>query len=53
MDRRLTTLAMIVGGAVGGYVPSLWGAGSLSLSGLVFSAAGAAAGVWLAFRYGR
>jgi hypothetical protein len=39
-----------VGGIVGGYVPELWGAGSFSLSSLLFGAAGAMAGVWAGIR---
>lgn len=53
MNPRLTTLAMIVGGFVGGLIPALWGAGGFSFSGLVFSSLGAAAGVWLAFNASR
>jgi hypothetical protein len=34
----------------GGYLPVLWGASGLSLTSLVFSAAGGAAGVWFGVR---
>jgi hypothetical protein len=41
---------MLVGGWLGGLVPELWGAGSISFSSLFFSALGAAAGVFIGFR---
>lgn len=53
MDRRLTALAMLVGGWVGGMVPYLWGDSGFSVAGILFSAAGAALGIWLAFRASR
>ena len=43
-------LCATVGLFVGGYVPVLWGASSFSLTSLVFSAAGGAAGVWFGVR---
>ena len=35
---------------VGGYVPELWGAGSFSLSSLLFGFVGGVAGVWAGVR---
>jgi hypothetical protein len=35
---------------VGGYVPVLWGASSLSVESLLFGALGAFAGIWLVVR---
>lgn len=35
---------------VGGYMPALWGASSLSLQSFVFGIAGAIAGVWFGVR---
>jgi hypothetical protein len=32
MDKRLITLLMFVGGAVGGYVPALWGDDGFTMS---------------------
>jgi hypothetical protein len=43
-------LCVLVGMTVGGYLPVLWGASAFSLSALLFSAAGGAAGVWLGVR---
>ena len=43
-------LCMAFGGVVGGYVPVLWGASSLSLESFLFGALGAVAGVWAGVR---
>jgi uncharacterized membrane protein YeaQ/YmgE (transglycosylase-associated protein family) len=50
MGRSVIGLCGGFGMFVGGYVPALWGAGSLSLSSFVFGIIGAAAGVWLGVR---
>lgn len=48
--RSLIWVGMIIGSWVGGYIPSLWGAGFLSFSGLLFSAAGGILGIWLGYK---
>jgi hypothetical protein len=48
--RSVIGLSATVGGTIGGYLPVLWGASSLSLASLAFGAMGAVAGVWLAVR---
>jgi hypothetical protein len=51
MDRsKLIWLGVFVGGAVGGYVPALWGGGVFSMSSIVLSGIGSIAGIWLAFK---
>jgi len=35
---------------VGGFVPTMWGAGSLSLQSLLFSVIGGVAGIWAGLR---
>jgi len=50
MGRSAVGLCALVGSIVGGYVPVLWGASAFSLTSLVFSAAGGAAGVWFGVR---
>jgi uncharacterized membrane protein YeaQ/YmgE (transglycosylase-associated protein family) len=52
MDRRTIWLGLFVGSTVGGYIPTLWGAGLFSFSSIFFSAAGALFGIWIAFRLG-
>jgi len=41
---------LFLGSLIGGFIPALWGDGSFSLSGIIFSAVGGAIGVWLGFR---
>jgi hypothetical protein len=50
MGRSLIGLCAGFGMFIGGYVPELWGAGSFSLSSLLFGAVGGIAGVWLGAR---
>jgi len=50
MGRSALGLCALVGTFVGGYVPVLWGASAFSVTSLVFSAAGGAAGVWFGVR---
>jgi hypothetical protein len=53
MDKRLITLLMFVGGAVGGYVPALWGDDGFTMSAVLFSGIGAMLGVWIGWRITR
>ena len=50
MGRSVIGICALIGMTIGGFVPDLWGASSLSLASLVFSAAGGVAGVWLGAR---
>lgn len=50
--RGVMMIAVLVGSTVGGLVPSLWGAGMLSVAGVLFSLLGAAAGIWAGARIG-
>lgn len=50
MDRKIIWLCLAVGSTAGSYIPSLWGAGSLSFSGLIFGALGGLAGIWVGYR---
>ena len=49
---KLIWLGLFVGSTVGGYVPTLWGAGMLSFSTLIGSFAGGILGIWLGYRMG-
>jgi len=44
-------LGVLVGGLVGGYVPTLWGASSLGVESLLFGAFGSIVGVFVGARY--
>jgi hypothetical protein len=50
MGRSVIGLCGGFGCFVGGYVPVLWGASSLSLASFAFGALGAVAGVWVGVR---
>jgi hypothetical protein len=50
MGRSAIALCGGFGTIVGGYVPVLWGAGSFSLTSVVFSLIGGIAGIWLGVR---
>ena len=39
-----------VGGTIGSFIPSLWGAGQLSLASIVFFMVGGFVGIWIAYR---
>ena len=39
-----------VGGTIGSFTPSLWGAGQLSLSSVVFFVIGGFVAIWIAYR---
>ena len=50
MERSAIGLLALIGMTVGGFVPEAWGAGSFSMSSLLFSALGGIAGVWFGAR---
>jgi hypothetical protein len=39
-----------VGGTIGSFIPSLWGAGQLTMSSVAFFVIGGLVGIWLAYR---
>jgi predicted MFS family arabinose efflux permease len=41
---------MAIGSTLGGFVPSLWGADMLSLSGIIFSAVGGFLGIYIGYK---
>jgi len=48
----LVFLGMTIGSIIGGYIPTLWGAGLISYSSVLFSGIGAIIGVWIGFKLG-
>lgn len=50
MQKQIITFLTIVGGALGGYVPLLWGASYFSFASIVFSALGAMLGIYIGFK---
>ena len=45
-------MCIAVGSTLGGLIPMAWGAGAFGLAAILGSAAGGAAGVWVAARLG-
>ena len=48
--KKLIWLGMFVGSTIAGFIPRLWGAGMLSMSGILCSGAGALVGIWLGYK---
>lgn len=51
MDKKIALLAVSIGSLIGGYVPSIFGAGPFSLWGIVMGTVGGIAGLWVYKRY--
>lgn len=49
-SRSLIYLGLFIGSAIGGYVPALWDAELFSFSGIISSAIGGVAGIYLGFK---
>jgi len=45
-------IGLFIGSTVGGYIPALFGAGLLSVWGIVGSTIGAFIGIWVGYRLG-
>ena len=50
MSKGLMYFCITVGGAIGGYIPVLFGAGGLSFISIVGGAIGGLAGIWAAVK---
>ena len=50
-DKAMIMLGATVGGAVGGYIPTLLGADVFSAWGILGGLIGGLGGIWLAWRY--
>ncbi|HTR19079.1 MAG TPA: hypothetical protein VMH91_03860 [Candidatus Paceibacterota bacterium] len=50
-SQPLVWIGLFVGSTIGSLVPSLWGAGVLSLSSIFFSGVGAVVGIYVGYRY--
>jgi hypothetical protein len=46
-------ICMVVGSTIGSLIPSLWGAGGLSLISIVFGTVGGLFGIWAGYRFSR
>lgn len=53
-SKRIIYFGMLVGGALGGYIPILlWDAGYFSFSSIIFNAIGAILGIYITFKLTR
>lgn len=50
MNKPLVMLFMVIGSTIGGYIPTLFGAGVFSFTSVVTTFIGGMLGIWLAFR---
>jgi hypothetical protein len=50
---KFITVGLILGTTLGGLIPSLWGADYFSVSGIIFSTLGGAAGIWVGYKMGQ
>ncbi|MCA9357994.1 hypothetical protein KC902_01905 [Candidatus Kaiserbacteria bacterium] len=50
MEKRMIWLMAGIGGWIGGYIPTLWGAGGFSISTIIFNGLGALLGIWVGFK---
>jgi predicted MFS family arabinose efflux permease len=41
---------ILIGSTIGGFIPELWGSDMISYSSVLFSAAGAFAGLWFGYK---
>jgi uncharacterized membrane protein YeaQ/YmgE (transglycosylase-associated protein family) len=48
--KTLYYIAAFVGSLIGGYIPTLWGAGFLSIASLIFSTVGAILAIVLVYK---
>jgi hypothetical protein len=49
-SKRLTYIGILVGGALGGYLPTLWGADYFSFQTILGNGVGAIFGIWVIFK---
>jgi hypothetical protein len=45
-------LGILIGSAIGGFIPELWHADAFSYTSVLFSGIGALAGLWIGFQLG-
>jgi uncharacterized membrane protein YeaQ/YmgE (transglycosylase-associated protein family) len=48
--RHLVWIGVLVGSAVGGWLPTLWGDGAFSMSGIIFSTIGGLVGIYTGYK---
>ena len=48
--KQMVWMGMFIGSSIGGFIPSLWGAGIFSMSSIFFGGIGAIAGIWAGYK---
>ncbi len=48
--RSLIWICVMIGSAVGGFIPALWGDGMFSMSSSILSVVGGLIGIWIGFK---
>ncbi|MFA6554297.1 MAG: hypothetical protein WCS89_02200 [Candidatus Paceibacterota bacterium] len=51
-QKQLIWIGVFVGSTIGGFIPSLWGAGLFSMSSVLFTTIGGIVGVYVGFKMG-
>jgi hypothetical protein len=46
----LIWIGMLIGSVAGSFIPELWGSGVLSISSVIWSGLGGAAGIWIGYK---
>lgn len=49
-SKRTIMIGMILGSTLGGWLPSLWGAGAFSLTSILLATVGGLLGIWIGYR---
>ena len=52
-SKKLVWIFMFIGSAIGGFIPSLWGADAFSLSPMIFGSLGAIVGIYIGYKMSR
>ena len=52
-SKKLVWIFMVIGSAIGGFIPSLWGSDMFSLLPLIFGSIGGILGIYLGFKLTR
>lgn len=50
--KKLIWIGMALGSAIGGFIPTLFGASAFSMTSVLLTAVGGIAGIWLGFKFG-
>lgn len=48
--KKLVWIGMLIGSSIGGFIPTLWGAGFLSFSSIILTAVGGMIGIWVGYK---